>query len=241
MKIAIDLHIHSALSPCGDEDMTPNNIINMCLLKGLDAIAITDHNSVENCEACMEAAQNRGIVVIPGMEIQTKEEVHMLCLFQDLFSAYAFQEIVYERLGKENNLPDLFGRQMVYDSKDQMVRENIRRLITSANITIKEVIKELDRFHGVAVPAHVDKGAYSIIANLGFIPPDMSIATLEISKKADVASLLAKYKYLEQYRLIRNSDAHYLWDILERESFIEVQEKSVEGILTVLKKNPLEA
>lgn len=100
MRIYIDLHIHTALSPCGDEDMTPNNIVNMAKLKGIDAIAITDHNSCENAKACMQAGSKAGVLVIPGMEIQTREDVHALCLFKDIESALNFQEKVYSSLPK---------------------------------------------------------------------------------------------------------------------------------------------
>ncbi|HOO13429.1 MAG TPA: PHP domain-containing protein, partial [Bacillota bacterium] len=123
MNLTLDLHIHSALSPCGDNDMTPNNIVNMALLKGLDAIAVTDHNSAENVEAVMKLGFEKGIVVVPGMEVQSKEEVHLLCYFSDLDRALGFQQRVYDNLEGENN-PDYFGDQLIMDEMDRVVGHN---------------------------------------------------------------------------------------------------------------------
>lgn len=234
MKLAVDLHIHTALSPCGDETMTPNNIIGMCLLKGLDVIAITDHNSVENCGACLETAHNKDIVVIPGMEVQTKEEVHLICLFRDMLSAFDFQDIIYDRLTHKENLSKIFGRQLVFNAHDEVIKENTKMLISSANISINEVFDKVHKTKGIVIPAHVDKSVYSIITNLGFIPMELAMKTLEVSKSCNITQLQKKYPYLNKYRLIRNSDAHYLGDILERESFIESKDKTIDRIFDAL-------
>ncbi|MBB6214914.1 hypothetical protein HNQ80_000999 [Anaerosolibacter carboniphilus] len=235
MKIAVDLHIHTALSPCGDDDMTPNNIIGMCSLKGLDAIAITDHNTMENCGACMAVGTKNNLIVIPGMELQTKEEVHLLCLFKDLETAKEFQNRVYKQMNTQENLPELFGKQIIFDEKDQPIGENRRMLISSVNISLKEAFQEVGFLDGVVIPAHVDRSSYSIIANLGFIPQDLPISVIEISKHTSQRACIEKFHYLNKYKSIRSSDAHYLWDILERESFIEVKEKSIRGVLDALK------
>ncbi|MFT9493601.1 PHP domain-containing protein [Anaerosolibacter sp.] len=235
MKIAIDFHIHTALSPCGDEDMTPNNIIGMSVLKGLDAIAITDHNTIENCDACMTVGLKHNLIVIPGMELQTKEEVHLLCLFKNLSAAKEFQSKVYEKMSIKENLSELFGKQIIYDDKDQPVGENRRMLISSVNMSLEEAFRDVDLLEGVVIPAHVDKSSYSIIANLGFIPPNLPISIIEISKNGNHGALMEKFHFLQRYKSLRNSDAHYLHDILERESFIEVEEKSIFGILEALK------
>ncbi len=236
MKIAVDFHIHTALSPCGDEDMTPNNILNMSLLKGLDAIAITDHNSVENCEACIKLSKEKNIIVIPGMELQTKEEVHLLCLFDNMQSALDFQKLIYSCLPKQENVSEIFGKQLVFNTKDEVINENKRMLINSANISINEAFDEVKKRNGFIIPAHVDKGVYSLIANLGFIPKELHIKTIEISKKCKLDKFLIVYPYLSDYQFIRNSDAHYLTDILERENFIEVKNKSIRAIFKALKK-----
>ncbi|TCO79999.1 PHP domain-containing protein [Marinisporobacter balticus] len=235
MQIAVDFHIHTALSPCGDNDMTPNNIVNMSVLKGLDAIAITDHNSVENCKACMQVAQNKNILVIPGMEIQTKEEVHLICLFKNLECANIFQKLVYSKLEEKENIPKIFGRQLIFNEKDEVIKENSRMLIASVNLSLNEVFIEMNNLNGAVIPAHIDRSAYSVIANLGFIPKELPIKILEVSKKCDVEKFLRKYKYLSKYKIIKSSDAHYLWHILERENFIEVKKKNIDSVLDTLK------
>lgn len=233
MNIALDLHIHSALSPCGDIDMTPNNIINMALLKGLDAIAVTDHNSVENVEAVMKLGLKKGIVVVPGMEVQSREEVHLLCYFADLDRALSFQQWVYNSLEGENN-PDYFGEQLIMDEMDSVVGHNRRLLIGSTDLSVERIVNLVVREGGRVVPAHVDKKAYSIISNLGFIPPDLDIKSVEVSRPGAYAALLPTYSRLKEYKRVHSSDAHRLEDILEREFFMEVEEKSISGILAQL-------
>jgi PHP family Zn ribbon phosphoesterase len=235
MKLAIDFHIHTALSPCAAEDMTPHNIVNMSLLKGLDAIAITDHNSVENCEVCMKVARNKELLVIPGMELQTKEEIHLVCLFPNIEAAKSFEEIAYQRLPNQKNIATVLGRQMIFNEADELIHENNRMLITSVNISIKEAFKEIDQLGGIIIPAHIDRKSYSLIINLGFIPSGLPIKTLEISKGCDIEKMIERYDYLKGYQLIRNSDAHYLSDILERESFIEVRHKDIQSIFDTLR------
>ena len=111
MKLYYDLHIHSALSPCGDMDMTPNNIVNMSIIKGLDIIAVSDHNSVGNVRSCLKVAERSDLVVVPAMEVETSEEVHVLCLFPDIESAEKMAEQVYAALGDIKNRPEIFGDQ----------------------------------------------------------------------------------------------------------------------------------
>jgi PHP family Zn ribbon phosphoesterase len=135
VKIAIDLHIHSALSPCSDDDMTPNNIVNMAVLNGLDAIAITDHNSCDNVESVMKAAEGR-IIVIPGMELQTIEEVHLLSYFTDLYSLLAFSEDLEQYYDGSPNRPEFFGHQLIMDEKDEIIGEKKQALIPFYLISI---------------------------------------------------------------------------------------------------------
>ncbi|SHJ21992.1 hypothetical protein SAMN02745975_01563 [Geosporobacter subterraneus DSM 17957] len=243
IKAYYDLHIHTALSPCGDEDMTPNNIINMSVIKGLNVIAITDHNSIDNCKACMKIGQKNGILVIPGMELQTKEEIHLLCLFRDLKRAEKFQETVHDKLAAQRNIPQFFGRQLILNEEDCIVGENPRLLITSANISLEDAIEEVSSLAGVVIPAHINKGAYSIIANLGFIPEHLPINTVELFKNTDLEDIQKKYPSLRNYNVLHNSDAHHLWEISEKEHFIEVKALTLEEIFSALthKKHTLGA
>lgn len=233
MNIALDLHIHSALSPCGDSDMTPNNIVNMARLKGLDAIAVTDHNSAENVEVVMKLGFEKGIVVLPGMEVQSREEVHLLCYFACLGRVLDFQERIYVHLEGKNR-PDFFGEQVIMDEKDRITGHSDRLLIGSVGLSVERIVNMAIGLGGRVVPAHVDKKTYSIISNLGFIPPDLDIKSVEVSRPGNTAGLLRQHSQLKGYSIIHSSDAHRLEDMLEREFFMEVKEKSVLGILEQL-------
>ncbi len=222
MKFAVDFHIHSALSPCADDDMTPNNIVNMAILKGLDLIAITDHNSCKNLTAIMEVGKKQGLMVIPGMEVQTKEEVHILCLFKDLDIAMKFDEIIYESLPDVKNSEEVFGKQLIMDSQDKIIGKLEKLLISSSSLSIEETFDLVRAFGGFCIPAHVDRTSYSIISNLGFIPPALNIKTVEFSKRNEPQDIIRKFPFLKKFNYIISSDAHYLWDISEREFFIEI-------------------
>ena len=223
MKFAVDLHIHSALSPCGDEDMTPNNIINMSLIKGLDLIAVTDHNSCKNIPAIMEVAKKQGIMFIPGMEVQTKEEVHIICLFKGLEGAMKFDEIVYNCLPDITNNEEVFGRQLIMNSEDAIIGKEEKLLLSSCALSVNDVFTLVRGLGGICVPAHVDRTAFSITTNLGFIPPSLKVKTVEFSKKETPENILKRYPFLKKYNYIVSSDAHYLWDINERQYFVDIE------------------
>ncbi len=236
MKYAVDLHIHSALSPCAHEDMTPNNIVNMAVMKGLDAIALTDHNSGANLEAVSICARNHGLVFIPGMELESCEEVHLVCLLPNLKSAMKLHDIVYDSLPAIRNRKDIFGSQYFMDDKDRIIGEEERLLITASSLTADEVFSLVRGLGGAVIPAHVDRPSYSMLSNLGLIPEVLGIKHLEISKNCDESAFRATHPELDGYRLIRSSDAHYLGDILERENMIEVPEY-IDGMNEIRKIN----
>lgn len=222
MKYAVDLHIHSALSPCAHEDMTPNNIVNMAVMKGLDAIALTDHNSGANLEAVSICARNKGLVFIPGIELESCEEIHLVCLLPDLKSALKLHDIVQDSLPAIQNRKDIFGNQYIMDENDQIIGEENRLLITATSLTADEIFLLVRDLGGAVIPAHVDRPSYSMISNLGLIPEELRIKYLEISRDCDRYEFRASHPELDGYKLIKSSDAHYLGDILERESMIEV-------------------
>lgn len=220
MKLAYDLHIHTGASPCGDESMTPNNIVNMALLKDLDAIAITDHNTIANVKNVLEVAKDTSLVVIPGMEVETSEEFHVITLFEDIGQARQLQDIVYDKLPKLKNRKDIFGNQLIYNSQDDVVGEIDRLLLTATMLSVYELVEIVRQIGGICYPAHIDRQSYSIISNLGLIPPDLDIVNLEISKFAKITNYIDKYP---GKRIIQSSDAHYLGDILERESYMDIK------------------
>jgi len=212
MKIYYDLHIHSALSPCGDNDMTPCNIVNMAAIKGLNCISITDHNSCKNVLSAIKAAADLPLLVIPGMEVQTSEDVHMLCYFRTIEAA-AQLEAEIEKNPFIKNREDIFGEQLIMDEEDNVLSKEERLLVNSCGFSMSELTSLCRRLGGVAIPAHIDKSAYSVISNLGFIPPEENFIAVEFSPKA---SEEFKNHYLE-YNSFVNSDAHYLENISEPE------------------------
>lgn len=233
MKCYYDFHIHTALSPCGDDDMTPNNIVNMALLKGLDAIAVTDHNSFENVRSCMECAEGTSLAVIPGMELETAEEIHVLALFNNVQSLVDFGSEVKKSLPLIKNRVDIFGNQLIYDSDDNVTGNIENMLVTATTLDITSAVSLIRKFGGVPIPAHVDKSSYSIISNLGSIPEELSFTTVEVKNPLKIDKMFEENK-LGDYLIIHNSDAHFLWDIHEREYFIEVNKNDIFSIINKL-------
>jgi PHP family Zn ribbon phosphoesterase len=235
MKYYVDLHIHSALSPCADNDMTPNNIVNMALIKGLDIIAVTDHNSAENTEAVLKCAEKAGIIAIPGMELETREEVHVVCLFPCLDSVLKMQELVYRTMPLMDNREDIFGEQIILDENDNIKGRLKRMLLIACDLSLEEALFAATDLNGVMIPAHVDRDSYSIMSNLGMIPDEINIKYLEISKQCNLDNYLKLNPKLTKYKFIKSSDAHHLGDILEKETSIELPERSAKSLISQLK------
>ncbi len=236
-SLSYDLHIHSCLSPCGDLDMTPQNIVAMANLKGLDVIAITDHNSCKNCEATMKVAEYYDLVVIPGMEITTFEEVHILCLFYDITSATNFDKYVYNHLLPIKNNEKIFGSQLICDSTDNITGKVENLLINSTDIPLDSLYDLVTLHNGIVIPAHLDKSSTSIISNLGFIPPDSNFTCVELKDLNNLEKLKQSNPILEDCEIICSSDAHYLGDINEPIHNLFVDDKSIKSILdTLIKK-----
>lgn len=209
--ISYDFHIHSALSPCGDNEMTPCNIVNMCQLMEIDTIAVSDHNTIGNVEAVTAAAERVGITVIPGMEVETAEEIHVLTLFPDLAAAKQIAAIVYDALPNIDNREDIFGQQMYFDDEDHILGYEKKLLISPTSLSINKLFDAVLSVDGIAIPAHVDRHSYSILTNLGFIPPELPVSCIELSRTTeDVLSYLAARPELAGYVVLQNSDAHRL-------------------------------
>ena len=235
MKYYCDLHIHSALSPCGDADMTPNNIVNMACLSGLDIIAVADHNSIGNVEACMKVAESLPITVVPAMELETSEEVHFLCLFENIDVAREFDEWLTPHKATHKNRPEIFGEQQYMDENDEVTGTEENLLVTATQVSIYDVKKKIDTLPAVIIPAHVDRSSYSIISNLGFVPEDLLFSTIEISKNITKEECLSLYPYLEKYNIITDSDSHYLDTFYEKENPIELSEPTAKALIDALK------
>ena len=227
----VDLHIHSALSPCAEDEMTPNNIVNMAALKGLHFIAVTDHNAIDNVAPTIAAAANLDLQVVPGIEITTQEEVHLLAYFHTIKQLVQFYDEIKSTLPSLNNRTDIFGHQYIFDQSDHILSEDPRLLMNAMQISFEQMVHLIRKHHGIPVPAHVNRNSFSVLSNLGFIPAGLPITTVEI-----VVYPGSKHDPLqfEQYRQMISSDAHNLGSILEQVFFIELNEIEVNELLNWL-------
>lgn len=229
MKLAFDLHLHSCLSPCGDGDMTPANLAGMCTLAGLDVVALTDHNSCGNCAAFGRAAAKHGLLAIPGMELCTKEEVHVVCLFPELEQADAFSAHVRKLLPPILNDREMFGPQVLMDSEDRVLGEETCLLAGAADIPLYSVHDLVKSFGGFSYPAHIDRQSNSLLSQMGFWDPDMKFPLAEVSRNCPKD--LFERRDLRGLRHISACDAHYLHQIPDAYQYMEVSEKSVNSVL----------
>lgn len=224
-KYTYDLHIHSCLSPCGDDDMTPANIAGMGSVKGLTLMALTDHNSSRNCPAFFKACRQFGIVPVAGMELTTAEDVHMICLFPDLESALDFDSFVYPGILPVDNRPDIFGRQLICGENDEITGEEPKLLISASSLDIASALTEVRNRGGVCYPAHIDRPSNGIIATLGDLPAFYGFTCAEFNDRANIEPYAEKYPVSEGLRLVCSSDAHYLWDISEPVNTMEIDDE----------------
>jgi len=230
MKLAVDLHIHSCLSPCGDELMTPNNIVGMSKLKELDMIAVTDHNTAMHLPAIKAVADVMGVAILPGMELTTREEAHLLAYFQTVEEAVAFSKEIYPFLPDIPNRPDLFGPQTQLSEEDEPVREEGKLLISALDKGVDELVPMILDRGGLAVPAHINRGSNGILNALGFLPPDVPFSALEVSRDFPLPA-----KGIPHLMHLHSSDAHYLENILEREVYLELDEASPQAFFHSIK------
>ena len=230
LKLACDLHIHSCLSPCAQMDMTPNNIVHMSVLKGLDAIAVCDHNCAWNLRAIKAVADACGLLFLPGVEAQSREEVHLLCYFNSIDAAEAFSLSLYETLPNMPNLPDFFGEQAVLNENDELVRHEPKLLIQSSSLSLDELNTLCLQYGGVSVPAHINRTANSLLYLLGFMPESPSFSSVELMHAVPPPQNID----LSPYHVLYSSDAHCLEDILERQLFLPTPEKSAYALLNYL-------
>jgi hypothetical protein len=194
--------------------MIPPLMVQAALDRGINLMAITDHNTTVNVRAVREATCGTDLTVLPGMELQTREEVHLLCLFNTVEHTEAWQALVDNRMPPLENNIEFFGEQFVVDKTGDFIRRETQLLLTSANLSLKEAVTGVTNLRGLAIPAHVNGQAFSLIANLGFVPPDVPFAALEISRHISPTEARKKFPQLKNYTLIQNGDVHYLGDFL---------------------------
>ncbi len=229
-----DLHIHTCLSPCAELEMSPRAIVKTAVKKGIDIIAITDHNSAENVIAARKAAKNTDLTVLAGMEITTSEEAHILALFDDLESIIRLQDIVYNNLMPGVNDEKRFGDQIVVNEKDEVLEFNRRLLIAATELPAYSVVNTIHSLGGLAVASHVDKDVFSVISQLGFIPDNLKFNALEMSIHIDRKRAEELFIIYNSYPWISSSDAHYLNDIGKRTTSFFMNEPTTADMASAL-------
>jgi 3',5'-nucleoside bisphosphate phosphatase len=231
------MHIHSCLSPCGDWEMSPKRIIEKSLEKNLDIIGVCDHNSAENVEAVIRAGNGKSIRVIPGIEICSKEEVHILSFFETTGQALSMQEYIYGNLPGKNS-PDTFGYQIVADENDEVSGENERLLIGATTLKLKEIVDKIHSLGGLCIASHIDRPVFGIISQLGFIPPDLPLDGVEVSWRIEPSRAMEQIPDLKNFPFIISSDAHFPADIGKAVTLFFMAEPTINEIrLALVGKN----
>ncbi|MFO7889090.1 MAG: PHP-associated domain-containing protein [bacterium] len=192
--------------------MTPYNIVQECRAKEIDLIAVCDHNSAENVQWVQKVAEKFNISILPGMEITTSEEVHLLAFFDSIEKVMELQDFVYSHLLPGENDDDIFGMQVVANDKDEVEKIVHKLLIGGTNISLNKATEKIHSLNGLAVPAHIDRESFSVLAQLGFIPDDMDADALEISFRGQTNKILS-IPGVKKFSILRSSDAHQLSDI----------------------------
>jgi len=209
-----DLHVHTVLSPCAEVEMIPPLIVQEALKRHIDIIAITDHNASANVCAVQAAAEGTGLIVFPGMEVQTCEDVHLLCLFASLPDLENWQQEVDLALPDTFNQPDLFGEQYVVDETGRFIRSDPRLLLTATEYCIEEVLDKVTRLQGMVIPAHVDRKAFGLFPALGFLADWWNFSALEISRHTTPEILHQTFPSSKRLPIIQSGDVHRLDEFL---------------------------
>ncbi len=225
-----DFHLHSCLSPCGDDDSTPNNIAGMATLCGLNVIALTDHNTCKNCPAFFEACKRYGVIPVAGMELTTSEDIHVVCLFENLEDAMAFDSEIQTRRILIKNKTEIFGNQLITDGEDNIIGEEEYLLSNATTVSLEEAPALVQRFGGICYPAHIDRPANGMIAVLGTFPQTPYFSAVEINQPEKVAEYVQQY-HLQDKHIIVSSDAHYLENMRDKAHYFEVDDEPYSSAL----------
>lgn len=226
-KYFYDLHIHSCLSPCADDENTPYNLAGMAAVLGINIMALTDHNTCKNCPAFFKAAKQYGIIPVAGMELTTAEDIHLVCLFERLQDALEFDKEIDSRRIKIDNRPDIFGNQLILGEDDAPLGEEPYLLSNATTVTLDEAPALAERFGGICYPAHIDRDANGIVATLGTLPetPAFSCVEFHFGEKREEYGLRMSLPAVS----VVCSDAHYLEDIRDAENFFLLPDEPYSG------------
>jgi predicted metal-dependent phosphoesterase TrpH len=231
-----DLHIHTLLSPCGDLSMSPQNIVDKALEKGLDIIGITDHNSTRQANLVKKTGEKNGLFVLAGCEITSKEEAHCLAFFETEEQRLQMQSILDEHLPNIPNDEERFGYQIVVDENEEIVYEEPKLLISALDLSLDNLYDIVHGIGGIFIPAHVDKKTTSLMSQLGFVPPEIKADALELTKFMETDKFLKLFPYLKKFKFIHSSDAHFIDIVGETYTEMELPNRSFENIKNWLKK-----
>ena len=221
-----DLHVHTCLSPCADLDIFPRVLVEKALVEKLDVIAICDHNASENVPYVIRAARGSGLTVLPGMEITSREEVHLVAIFDSLSPLQKIQELIYRRLPGKNN-EERFGCQAIVNELDEVEGFNERLLIGATELSLDELVRNVHSLGGIAVAAHIERESFGVMGQLGFVDPAIPFDAMEISGISGSAGARKKYPELACYPFIESSDAHRIGEIGQRCTGIYMEEATV--------------
>lgn len=235
-KYKVDLHIHTVISPCGDIEMSPARIIQLASDSGIDIIGITDHNSTLHCELTIELGKKQNITVIPGCEITSIEEVHSLCLFENIEKLNKFQKYIEKHQPNIPNNPSILGWQVVVDQNDNIIKHIDNYLGQALDVSIDEIEQKVHELNGLFIPAHVDRPQNSLFSQLGFLPETLKIDALQISKRASEETVRKKFNIPENITVVKFSDSHFVSDFGNIYTVFEMKEPSFSEIKKALHK-----
>lgn len=229
-----DLHIHTVLSPCGDLEMSPTAIVDRALSRGLDMIAISDHNTTRQVKVAQKVGKEKGLFVLGGVEVTSQEETHCLCYFPDDAALDIFQEFLDAHLPPIPNDEDRFGYQLIVDENEEIVGEEPYLLLNAIDVDIDGIYEEVHRIGGLFVPAHINKGTTSLMSQLGFVPPDLKADGLEINARTTRDEMVKKFAYLKRFNFITDSDAHFIDNVGDVYNNVYMEHRSFEEFAMAL-------
>lgn len=221
-----DLHVHTCLSPCADLGTFPSAVVGRALAEKLDVIAICDHNASENVPHAIRAARGSGLTVLPGMEMTSREEVHLLAIFDTLPALQKLQEFVYRHLPGKND-EDLIGCQVIVNDLDEVEGFNERLLIGATGLSLDELVRDVHCLGGIAVAAHIERESFGVMGQLGFVDPAIPFDAMEISFVSGSVGARKRYPELAHYPFIESSDAHRIGEIGQRCTGIYMEEATI--------------
>jgi 3',5'-nucleoside bisphosphate phosphatase len=230
-----DLHIHTVLSPCASLEMSPRNIVAQAIERGLSVIGITDHNCTFHCQLVKKLGNAQGLMVLVGAEITSREEAHCLTFFEDESSLNQFQKFIEKNQPRIPNDPDLLGYQLLVDENENILDEIEYYLGMALSTGVDEIEKEVHRLGGLFIPAHINRGRFSLISQLGFVPEDINAAALEIFNRSDLEAFLLSHPHLREYTFVKNSDSHSLQQIGSYSSVLHMERLTFEEFRKALK------